>query len=102
MTIDPIGGASPRAISGHELAVAVVTPAQTHPVPHTAVTPDASPRITPPRARRVELRFHEDLRALMTKVIDEVTGDVVTEFPDEQVLDVVADVLRRMRLQEER
>jgi hypothetical protein len=80
-----------------------VRPAGHTPADAAAVAPTASPSGAPSPVipRRVELTFHEDLRVLMTKVIDAQTGDLVREYPARQVLDVVADVMARMRAREE-
>ena len=63
-------------------------------VTHTPVAP-------PPPPRRVELSFHEDLRVLITKVIDQQTGDTVIQTPARQVLDMVADLMKQIRTNEE-
>ena len=53
-----------------------------------------------PHPRRVELSYHEDLKVLMTRVVDVQTGALVREYPIRQVLDMVADVMARIRARE--
>lgn len=55
-----------------------------------------------PAPRHVQYSFHEDLRVLIIRVVDDQTGDLVREYPARQVLDLVADVMTRMRAREMR
>lgn len=91
--------AAPAAIPLPRIApiegATLATPASVAPPDVRAVEPAAA------IPHQVRLSFHEDLHVLMTRVIDSQTGDVVREFPTRQVLDMVADVMKRMRAREE-
>lgn len=88
----PPAPAPARATAPADVAVPSIGAVQ--PMTPVALTP-------PPPPRRVELSFHEDLRVLITKVIDEQTGDTVVQTPARQVLDMVADVMAQIRTREE-
>lgn len=100
MVIDPI-------TSGSRPLHLVPPLADPRPTPSTsqrpAGTPDHRPAPDAPRARelKVQVTFHDDLRMLVTRLVDDRTGDVVSEYPPEQVLDVVADLIARIRSREE-
>ena len=96
MAIDPIATASPRLLLPLEAIPAV-------PPTPVAVEPaaDPPPRTAATRAHRVEVSFHDDLRAIMTRVLDSQTGELLSEYPAKQVLDTVADLLRTIRAREE-
>ena len=98
MAIDPIVGASPRLVLPPDVVTAVP---DTGTASSQTTTDHPPPRTPAPRASRVEVSFHEDLRALMTRVLDSQTGEVLSEYPAKQVLDTVADLLRAISAREE-
>lgn len=69
--------------------------------PATPATPIPTTAPADLSSRRVELSFHEDLRVLITKVINEDTGRVIAQVPADQVLDLVADLMAQIRATEE-
>lgn len=46
-----------------------------------------------PFNRRFEISMHDKIRAVMVKVIDSNTDEVIREIPPEKILDMVANML---------
>ncbi len=45
-----------------------------------------------------EYSYHEDLKTMMVKVIDDKTKDVILEIPPKKILDMVASMMKQVGL----
>lgn len=46
----------------------------------------------------LKFSIHEETKAIMIKIVDDETNEVIKEIPSEKILDMVADIIERFGL----